>query len=97
MKYKSQLLKQLALFFRSLLIIFEVGQSMKYKLVAIIALIILMSGCSTVSPWQRGTLAKSEMSWAPDKLENTLDGHIYFSKEASSGGTAAAGGGCGCN
>ena len=23
--------------------------------------------------------------------------HIYFSKEASSGGTAAAGGGCGCN
>ncbi|MDN3649736.1 DUF4266 domain-containing protein [Reinekea marina] len=70
---------------------------MKYKLVAICALMVVLSGCATVSPWQRGTLAKTEMSWAPDRLESTLDGHIYFAKEASSGGTAAAGGGCGCN
>jgi hypothetical protein len=56
-----------------------------------------LSGCSTVSPWQRGTLAKPEMRWSPDVLESTLDGHIYFAKEASSGGGSAAGGGCGCN
>jgi hypothetical protein len=42
-------------------------------------------------------LAKEEMGWAPNRLESTLNGHIYFSKEASFGGGAAAGGGCGCN
>ncbi len=54
-------------------------------------------GCATVSPWQRGVLAKPEMGWSPDPLESTLDGHIYFAKEASSGGGSASGGGCGCN
>ena len=58
---------------------------------------VLLSSCTTVSPWQRGTLAKPEMSWSPDALESTLDGHIYFAKEASSGGGSASGGGCGCN
>ena len=33
----------------------------------------LLSGCATtarqdVQPWQRGTLAKSEMAWEPDPL-----------------------------
>lgn len=56
-----------------------------------------LTGCVTVSPWQRGTLSKNEMSWSPDALESTLDNHVYFAKEASSGGGAAAGGGCGCN
>jgi hypothetical protein len=70
---------------------------MKYKLVASIALMFLLTGCATVSPWQRGTLAKPEMAWSSDTLEGTLDSHIYFAKEASSGGSAAAGGGCGCN
>jgi hypothetical protein len=32
-----------------------------------------------------------------DALDLALDGHIYFSKEASSGGQGFAGGGCGCN
>jgi len=30
-------------------------------------------------------------------LEGAIDDHIYFSKEASSGGAGYAGGGCGCN
>ncbi len=33
----------------------------------------------------------------PDVLVTALDEHIYFSKEASTGGLGAAGGGCGCN
>jgi len=33
----------------------------------------------------------------PDKLEFFLDDHIYFSKEASTGGQGVGGGGCGCN
>lgn len=70
--------------------------SMKSLLFALMTLL-LVTGCSTVKPWQRGTLAKPEMSWSPDRLEATLESHIYYSKEASFGGSAAAGGGCGCN
>jgi hypothetical protein len=33
----------------------------------------------------------------PYPLERAVDDHIYFSKEASSGGRSFAGGGCGCN
>jgi hypothetical protein len=74
----------------------EVNPMVMKSAVLVLSLLIL-SGCSTVSPWQRGTLAKPEMRWSPDVLESTLDGHIYFAKEASSGGGSAAGGGCGCN
>lgn len=64
--------------------------------VALLCLVAL-SGCTTVQPWERGVLAKEEMGWSPNRLEATLDSHVYFSKEASFGGGAAAGGGCGCN
>jgi hypothetical protein len=37
------------------------------------------------------------MAWSGDPLESLLQDHIFFSKEASSGGDSAAGGGCGCN
>jgi hypothetical protein len=33
----------------------------------------------------------------PDQHDAAIDDHIYFSKEASSGGRGFAGGGCGCN
>lgn len=67
------------------------------RIAAMALVAIVGSSCTTVSPWQRGVLAKEEMQWSVDGLESTLDGHIYFSKEASSGGGSAAGGGCGCN
>ena len=41
--------------------------------------------------------AESKMQLIPDPLESYLDEHIYFSKEASSGGQGVGGGGCGCN
>jgi hypothetical protein len=69
----------------------------KVRILVLLLCMGVFSSCATVSPWQRGTLGKTEMSWSPDSLESTLDGHIYFAKEASSGGGAAAGGGCGCN
>jgi len=49
-----------------------------------------------VRPWERGYLARKEMAWEADALESMLNGQIFFSKEASSGGNSAAGGGCGC-
>lgn len=58
-----------------------------------------LSGCSGmgVEPWDRDVLAKEEMQLTTDPLEAATDDHIYFSKEASSGGRGFGGGGCGCN
>jgi hypothetical protein len=42
-------------------------------------------------------LARKEMQLATDLLEAGIDDHIYFSKEATSGGRGFGGGGCGCN
>lgn len=65
----------------------------------ILTLVFILSSCTTepVKPWERGILAKPEMQLVPDELENFLDEHIYFSKEASTGGQSVGGGGCGCN
>ncbi len=58
---------------------------------------LLLTSCADVRAWERGYLARDEMAWDPDALESSLNDHIFFSKEASSGGNSAAGGGCGCN
>jgi uncharacterized protein DUF4266 len=53
------------------------------------------SGCTAVQPWERDLHARADMQ--PDQQDAAIDDHIYFSKEASSGGRGFAGGGCGCN
>ena len=50
-----------------------------------------------VAPYDRGYLAEEGMGWEADVRDAKLKGHVYTSKEASSGGAGAAGGGCGCN
>ncbi len=67
-----------------------------FSLVLILA---LASACSSmgVEPWDRDVLAKEEMQLTTDAIEAATDDHIYFSKEASSGGRGFGGGGCGCN
>lgn len=57
------------------------------------------AGCSGlgVQPWDRDVLARDDMQLVSDPVEAALDEHIYFSKEASSGGQGFGGGGCGCN
>ena len=61
--------------------------------------VVLISGCGSlgVKPWQRDVLAREEMRLDSDPLDAAIDDHLYFSKEASSGGRSFAGGGCGCN
>ena len=65
----------------------------------IIPFILFVSGCTSVDvkPWEKGILAKPEMQFGYDEISLGLDDHIYFSKEASSGGRSFSGGGCGCN
>jgi hypothetical protein len=59
----------------------------------------LLGGCSSlgVKPWQRDLLAKKSMQLNSAPLDSAIDDHIYFSKEASTGGRGFGGGGCGCN
>jgi hypothetical protein len=61
------------------------------------AMLVLLDGCTAVEPWQRVVLARPEMSLDDSPLDASIDDHIYFSKEASSGGRGFGGGGCGCN
>ncbi len=62
------------------------------------ALVLLaLTGCAGVQPWERDVLARPEMSLDTAPLDAAIDEHIYFSKEASSGGRGFGGGGCGCN
>lgn len=62
-----------------------------------IVVVLALAGCANVKPWERATLARSDMAWTPDPLEAGRQGHIHFSKEASLGGGSTGGGGCGCN
>ena len=69
------------------------------KVLIALAALSTVSGCSTlgVQPWERDVLARPEMSLDADPIDAAIDDHIYFSKEASSGGRGFGGGGCGCN
>jgi len=58
---------------------------------------LLLSGCADVKPWDRDLLAQKKMQLVPAPVDNALDEHVYFSKEAASGGQGVGGGGCGCN
>lgn len=64
-------------------------------IVTVVAL--LISSCTTVQPWERGTLARPEMQLNTNALESELYDQVYYSKEASTGGNTVAGAGCGCN
>ena len=66
----------------------------------LLCLFSLMTACMAtepVAPYERGYLAEEGMQWEENPRNEKLKGHVYTSKEASSGGAGAAGGGCGCN
>ena len=71
----------------------------RHTMLVLAPLLVVLGGCSSlgVQPWERGTLAKPEMELNSQPIVSALDDHIYFSKEASSGGRSFGGGGCGCN
>jgi len=76
------------------------------KPLSLLFLLSCLQGCSfldpmftveEVKPWQKGILAKKQMSLQGDPIDNYVDEHIYFSTEGSTGGKSVGGGGCGCN
>ena len=72
---------------------------MMKRILSTVLLLAVCAGCSSmgVEPWDRDVLARDDMQLITDPLEAATDDHIYFSKEASSGGRGFGGGGCGCN
>ena len=70
---------------------------------ALLVGVLALTGCSSmfkveaVKPWQRGVLAQEDMQLIPDQMQSYVDDHMYFSKEAATGGKGVGGGGCGCN
>lgn len=69
------------------------------KTLVLVLMTSLLGACSSlgVKPWERDLLAKKSMQFDAYHVDSGLDDHIYFSKEAASGGRGFGGGGCGCN
>ena len=61
---------------------------MKFRIAALTLILACSAGCSSmgVEPWERDVLAREDMALIVDPLEAATDDHIYFSKEATSGG-----------
>ena len=72
---------------------------MKKKLLLILlaALGAGLTGCTTVQPWERAALADYKMRPDRDPLTVVMSEHIFFSREAATGGRGVGGSGCGCN
>jgi len=76
------------------------------KTITALMLALMLPACSTISnmttsekvkPWEKDILAQDSMQIPKDEMFQYSDDHIYFSKEASTGGNGVGGGGCGCN
>jgi hypothetical protein len=59
--------------------------------------VLVVSGCTGVKAAERFELGRYDIRADRDPLTETLAEHIYFTREASSGGRGVGGGGCGCN
>ena len=56
-----------------------------------------LTGCVRVRPYEREYLSVPAMDPQAEAVENAFRQHWQGSREGSTGGFGAAGGGCGCN
>ena len=59
--------------------------------------LLMLAGCATVQPWERGTLAKPVMETEDPPHETAQKLRTYSAKEGGAAATGVGGGGCGCN
>jgi hypothetical protein len=67
------------------------------QLTLLIAVAAFATGCASVKPWEKGRLASYAMRPDRDPLTASISEHVWFTREAFSGGRSIGGGGCGCN
>lgn len=68
----------------------------KILMLLLFVLILGLSACATVKPWERGRLADPIMIFDENPIEKGIREHHIENREGSKGGTGAQGGGCGC-
>jgi hypothetical protein len=64
---------------------------------ALVCAAAVASSCARVTPWERETLARRDMTLAAPAGLIAGEQHAREYREGSSGGGEAKGGGCGCN
>jgi hypothetical protein len=74
---------------------------MKYQIrwaamVGVLVAGMLVGGCATVHPWQRGRLADQCMQFDQNGNQVAFDNHWQSAREGSIGGAGLQGGGCAC-
>jgi hypothetical protein len=69
----------------------------KLPIIAVVPLLLALSGCATVAPQQRAILADPTMQFDADQKHDAALRHAIDNREGSIGGTGVSGGGCGCN
>jgi hypothetical protein len=57
---------------------------------------LVIGGCATVQPWQRGRLADPAMEFDADASNVAYMTHWQEAREGSAGGFGVQSGGCGC-
>ena len=71
------------------------------RCIAIGALCLTMSACSSVQPWvkpyEREHLADRIMALDRDPVSSAYLDHVFGTREGAHGATGSVGGGCGCN
>jgi hypothetical protein len=59
--------------------------------------LVLVGGCVTVPPYERGRLARPDMALDGGAEVRAGQDHATDYREGSAGGFGGGGGGCGCN
>jgi hypothetical protein len=65
--------------------------------VLLLCMLLWLTGCAQVKPYEREMLADPIMSFSRDPLSDQYLDHVYDVREGARGATITQGGGCGCN
>jgi hypothetical protein len=69
---------------------------MKLIYFSILLILITISGCAVVQPWERERLADPNMMFDENPIQKGIKEHYINIREGSEGGNGSQGGGCGC-
>jgi hypothetical protein len=68
----------------------------KYIFILLALLSIVLSGCTTVQPWERERLSDPNMIFDENPIQKGIYEHYINIREGSEGGDGSQSGGCGC-